>query len=177
MLKSKCNTRTCSCRSNWHRGSWCYTFFRVGAGYHVSHTRLFQLRPHIEVGSFYDGWQASAGIAPIWYVSPHLELAGTYVFNRIRFPDRDEGFDAHLARIRIGTALNTKLSTNAFIQFNSTNNTVSANVRFRYNLREGNDFWVVYNEGVNTDRDRLTPPLPFTDARTVLIKYTHTFHL
>jgi hypothetical protein len=154
-----------------------YTFFRVGAGYHVSHTRLFQLRPHIEVGSFYDGWQASAGVAPIWYVSPHLELSGTYVFNRIRFPDRDEGFDAHLARIRIGTAVNTKLSTNAFIQFNSTNNTVSANVRFRYNLREGNDFWIVYNEGVNTDRDRLTPPLPFTDARTVLVKYTHTFHL
>jgi hypothetical protein len=154
-----------------------YTFFRAGASYHVSHTRLFQLRPHIEVGSFYDGWQATIGVAPIWYVSRHLELSGTYVFNRIRFPDRDEGFDAHLARIRIGTALNTKLSTNAFIQFNSTNNTVSANVRFRYNLREGNDFWIVYNEGVNTDRDRLAPPLPFTDARTILIKYTHTFHL
>ncbi len=154
-----------------------YTFFRVGASYHVSHTRLLQLRPRVEVGTFYDGWQATAEVAPIWYVSRHLELSGTYVFSRIRFPERDQGFDAHLARLRIGTALDTRLSVNAFIQFNSTANAVSANVRFRYNVREGNDFWIVYNEGMNTDRDRLEPTLPFTDARTVLVKYTHTFHL
>ena len=154
-----------------------YTFFLVGASYHVSHTSLFQLRPRIEVGTFYDGWQATAGVSPVWYVSPHLELSGSYVFNRIRFPDRDQRFDSHLARLRIGTALNTKVSTNAFIQFNSSAKTVSANVRFRYNFREGNDLWIVYNEGMNTDRDRLTPTLPFTNARTVLIKYTYTFHL
>lgn len=154
-----------------------YTFFRIGASYHVSHTRLFQLRPHVEVGTFYDGWQATATISPIWYVSPHLELTGSYIFNRIRFPDRDQHFDSHLARLRIGTAVNTKISTYAFIQLNSTANTVSANVRFRYNFREGNDLWIVYNEGVNTDRHRFTPTLPFTDNRTILVKYTYTFHL
>ncbi len=154
-----------------------YTFFRVGASYHVSHTRLFQLRPHVEAGAFYDGWQATAGVSPILYVSPHLELSGFYRFDRIRFPDRDQGFDAHLARLRIGTALNTKVSTNAFIQFNSATNTVSANVRFRYNFREGNDLWIVYDEGMNTDRRRLTPTLPFTDIRTIMVKYTFTFHL
>ncbi len=154
-----------------------YTFFRVGASYHVSHTRLFQLRPHVEAGAFYDGWQATAGVSPIWYDSPHMELSGFYRFDRIRFPDRDQAFDAHLARLRIGTALNTKVSTNAFIQFNSATNTVSANVRFRYNFREGNDLWIVYDEGMNTDRRRLTPTLPFTDIRTILVKYTFTFHL
>ncbi len=55
-----------------------YTFFRVGASYHVSHTRLFQLRPRVEAGTFFDGWQATAEVSPIWYVSPHLELAGSY---------------------------------------------------------------------------------------------------
>jgi hypothetical protein len=154
-----------------------YTFFQAGVSYHVSHTRLFQLRPRVEAGTFYDGWQATAQVSPIWYVSPHLELAGTYRFNRIRFPDRDQRFDAHLARLRIGTALNTEVSTNAFIQFNSATNTVSANIRFRYNFREGNDLWIVYNEGINTDRYRLTPTLPFTDTRTILVKYTYTFHL
>jgi hypothetical protein len=154
-----------------------YTFFRVGASYHVSHTRLFQLTPRIEAGTFYDGWEATGEVAPIWYVSPHLELSGSYLFSRIRFPERDQRFDAHLARLRIGTALNTQLSTNAFVQFNSATHTVSANVRFRYNFREGNDLWIVYNEGMNTDRHRLTPTLPFTDTRTVLIKYTYTFHL
>jgi len=154
-----------------------YTFFRAGASYHVSHTRLFQVNPRIEAGTFYDGWQATVELTPTWYVSPHLELSGFYQFSRIRFPARDQRLDAHLARLRIGTAVNTKLSTNAFLQFNSTTHSVSANVRFRYNFREGNDFWIVYNEGVNTDRDRLAPPLPFTDSRTVLVKYTYTFHM
>jgi hypothetical protein len=133
------------------------------------------VNPRVEAGTFYDGWQATAELSPIWYVSPHLELWGLYQFTRIRFPARDQLFDAHLSRLRIGTALNTKVSTNAFVQFNSTTHTVSANVRFRYNFREGNDFWIVYNEGMNTDRYRLTPTLPFTDARTVLVKYTYTF--
>ena len=154
-----------------------YTFVRAGAAYHVSHTRLFQVNPRVEAGSFYDGWQATAELAPVWYVSPHLELSGFYQFTRIRFPARDQGFDAHLARLRIGTALNTKLSTNAFLQFNSTIHTLSANIRFRYNFREGNDLWIVYNESMNSDRDRLTPALPFTDTRAVLVKYTYTFHL
>ena len=152
-----------------------YTFFHAGASYHLSATRLFQLNPEIEAGRFYDGWQATVGVTPIWYVSPHLELSGSYQYNRIRFPDRDQRFDAHLARLRIGTALNTKLSTNAFLQLNSAAHGVFANVRFRYNFREGNDLWVVYNQGLNTDRGRITPTLPPTDNRTVLIKYTYTF--
>ena len=104
-----------------------------------------------------------------------LDESGFYRFDRIRFPVRNQGFDAHLARLRIGTALNTRLSTNAFIQFNSVTNTLSTNVRFRYNFREGNDLWIVYDEGINTHRHRLTPTLPFTNIRTILIKYTHTF--
>lgn len=154
-----------------------YTFFRLGASYHVSHTRLFQLRPRIEAGSFFDGWQATAEVSPVWYVSPHLELAATYLFNQIRFPDRDQQFTAHLARLQIGTALNTMVSTNAFIQFNSVTNSISANVRFRYNFREGNDLWLVYNESMNTERHRFTPMLPITEARTILLKYTYTFQL
>jgi len=154
-----------------------YTFFEAEASYHVSHTRLFQVNPRAAAGTFYDGWRVTAEVAPIWYVSPHLELSGFYQFTGIRFPDRDQRLDVHLARLRIGTALDTRLSTNAFIQFNSTAHLVSANVRFRYNFREGNDLWVVYNEGLNTSRDRLTPALPVTDSRTVLVKYTYTFHL
>jgi hypothetical protein len=154
-----------------------YTFVRASLGYHVSHTRLFQLRPRVEVGTFYDGWQMTGEIAPIWYVSPHLELSGFYRFDRIRFPDRDQGFDARLARLRIGTALSTRVSTNAFIQYNSADKSVSANVRFRYNFREGRDLWIVYNEGLNTDRARSVPQLPLSDARTILVKYTHTFQM
>lgn len=173
-----------------------YTFYRIGASYRETHTKLFQVRPSVNAGTFYDGWQMTAEISPILYVSPHLEMAGGYQYSRIRFPERDQfaqighpgseiillatggrRLDAHLLRLRIGTALNTKLSTNVFVQYNSLADALSANVRFRYNFREGNDLWIVYHEGVNTDRSGIGPPLLFVENRTLLVKYTHTLAL
>ena len=69
------------------------------------------------------------------------------------------------------------MSAQAFIQYNNVADAVAANVRFRYNFREGNDLWIVYNEGLNTNRHREMPFLPVTDTRTILLKYTHTFGL
>lgn len=154
-----------------------YTFYRVAANYHISHTSLIQLRPGFEIGSFFDGWQYSINASPVWYVSKHLELSGSYTYNKIEFPDRDQSLDVHIARFKVESALNTKLSTSAFIQYNSVSKSLSTNFRFRYNFREGNDLWIVYNEGMNTDRLRLTPHLPVSDNRTLLLKYTYTFQL
>lgn len=154
-----------------------YTFFNAEASYHVSHTSLLQLRPSIGAGSFYDGWQFSLGASPVWYVSKHLELGGSYAFNHIEFPDRNQAFNVHVARLRVRTALNTRISTNAFLQYNSVTNSVSTNVRFRYNFREGNDLWIVYNENLNTERNRVLPMLPASAGRTFLLKYTYTFGL
>ena len=147
-----------------------YTFFQVSASYHTSHTSLVQLRPQIAAGTFFDGSELSLGASPVWYISRHLELSGSYQYARIRFSERSEEFNAHLARLRIGTALNTEISTNTFIQYNSVTHVVSANVRFRYNFREGNDLWLVYNiTGLTESRGA---PM---DREALLIKYTHTF--
>ena len=156
-----------------------HTFVTAGASYQMPATRLLQTGARVEAGTFYDGWQATAELSPTWYVSPHLELSAAYAFNRVRFPDRGQAFDAHLARLRVGTALDTRLSTNAFLQYNSAAASFSANVRFRYNFREGNDLWVVFNEGLHTDLDRFPDRgrLPRLDNRTFLVKYTHTFRL
>ncbi len=124
---------------------------------------------------FYDGWLVNVWLSPIWYVSRFLELGTTYSLDIVRFPDRDQGFDSHILRLRIGAALDTKFSVNSFIQFSNVSNFAAANVRLRYNFREGNDLWLVYNEGFNLDRQRTEPALPLTDNRTVLLKYTYTF--
>ncbi len=77
--------------------------------------------------------------------------------------------------LRTNTALDTKLSLRAFVQFSNVSDYAAANVRLRYNLREGNDLWLVYDEGLNLNRDRFDPVLPRTNARTVALKYTHAF--
>jgi hypothetical protein len=149
----------------------------VGLSHGPPEGQLFRTRIGTSVGTFFDGrrWQVEA--SPTWNLSRHLELGGTYQANLVRFPDRDQQFVAHVARSRIRVGLNKRLSTNAFLQYNSAADLATADVRFRYNFGEGNDPWIVYSEGFNLDRTRTIPTLPRTDARSVLLKYTYTFKL
>jgi hypothetical protein len=139
-------------------------------------------RPGIEFfyGSFYDGRKATVKLSAIWNISRHLELRPNYEVNLIRFERRRQQFDSHLLQLRIQAALNTKASAAIFVQYNSAASLVISNARLRYNFSEGHDLWFVYNEGLNTDRDRFvpeSPPLPITNSRAVLLKYLYTFEL
>jgi hypothetical protein len=73
--------------------------------------------------------------------------------------------------------LTTKTSLTAFIQYNTAVDKLFSNIRFRYNPSEGNDFWLVYDEDMNTGLKREVPRLPRTSGRTILLKYTYTFRL
>ncbi|MBO6575219.1 MAG: carbohydrate binding family 9 domain-containing protein [Rhodothermales bacterium] len=126
-------------------------------------------------GTFFDGTRLEASLSPSINPSKHLELEATYEYNKVDFGPRDQSFDVHLARLRAQVGFNTKLSINGFVQLNSSADLVTTNARFRYNMREGNDLWVVYNEGLNLDRERLAPFLPISGGRTLLVKYTYTF--
>ncbi|MDZ7615215.1 MAG: hypothetical protein U5K51_17080 [Flavobacteriaceae bacterium] len=98
-----------------------------------------------------------------------------YAYNYAKFSDRDELFESHLTKLTIGTALNRKVSANALVQYNNTTDLFSANVRFRYNFKEGQDLWVVYNTGVNSNRMDYIPERPTIDTQSILVKYIHTF--
>ena len=73
--------------------------------------------------------------------------------------------------------MSVKLTASAFIQYNSLDRAVIANVRLRYNPREGVDFYIVYNENFNTGRSREVPALPLSSSRAIMVKYTYTFNL
>ena len=152
-----------------------YTYFRTEGGFDMPNKSLFRTDFGWALGSFYDGWRLDFGIKPTWNVSRHLEMISEYEVNVIRFPERNQGFNAHVIRLRTRAALNTQVSLNAFVQYNSASDRFSTNFRFRYNFREGSDLWLVYNEDLNTDRDYDIPRKLLTRGRTVLLKYTNTF--
>lgn len=152
-----------------------YTFTQANASYQMPNGQLFRTEGGVGGGSFYDGWRAFVDVESTWNASRHLELQGQYEGNIVRFPDRDDDFTVHILRLRTQLALNTKVSATVFFQYSSADDFVSTNVRFRYNFREGNDLWLVYNEGLNSDRDRNLIRLPRRDNRTFLLKYTYTF--
>jgi hypothetical protein len=131
------------------------------------------------VGGFYDGRHAELFIRPTWNLSRHLELGADLENTLIRFPDRDEAVNVHVARVRLRAAVDARLSAAALVQYNSLAHLVGLNLRLRYNVREGTDVWMVYDEGLNTERsiDGAPELLPLSASRSLRAKVTYTFGL
>lgn len=152
-----------------------YTYYTFGLDFNTTPGYLLRGDANLEVGSFFDGNKITFNIGPTWNASGHLEIGANYTLNEINFPDRNQHFTSHVIRLRSLYSLDTQFSVQSFLQFNNTRDIVLANVRVRYNFGDGNDFWLVYNDGYNTNRDEFEPKLPLSNVRTVLLKYTYTF--
>jgi hypothetical protein len=132
---------------------------------------------NVQAGGFYDGNIISVTASPILNLSASLQLSGAYVFNAVSFPDRDQSMISHIARVNILYMYSTKLSASAFIQLNNANSAFIGNFRIRYNPREGNDFYLVYNEYRGFMQPYSDPEFPPYFDRALMLKYTYTFRL
>ena len=59
----------------------------------------------------------------------------------------------------------------ALLQYNSSNKSLGANIRFRWEYQPGSELFVVYNE----QRDTLTPRFPELENRAFIIKINRLF--
>jgi hypothetical protein len=118
-------------------------------------------------------------IMPMFNISSSLQISGSYQYATIDFPDREKNnkLNIHTARLKTLVMLNTKLSASVLVQYVNTQDDLIANFRLRYNPREGNDFYLVYNEYRGIGIEEYMPALPNYYNRTILLKYTHTFRL
>ncbi len=152
-----------------------HTFLGVEAIYEPGGGRSIDAGLVLQAGEFYDGSRLSLGVRPRWSISPQLNFNGFFQVNRVSFPDRDQDYLALISRLKAEVTLTTSFSAFAFIQYNGAVDTVMGNIRIRFNPREGTDFYLVYNEGINTDRLREIPNLPYHSDRTIMLKYASTF--
>ena len=137
-----------------------YTFYGIGLKYNLFKGNPYTIGTIIDAGSFYDGRRISVSFTPVANISAHLQLEGMYQINRVEFPDRNQQFTGHIGRLKISAFLNNKLSLVSLAQYNSAIDKIITNIRFRYNPREGHDLYIVYDEGLNTYRDREFLKLP-----------------
>ncbi len=152
-------------------------YWATEAAVEMRAARAWPIRPNVTLtaGEFFDGNRVGLRSDLTWPASRHLEVVGGWEWNRIRFGARNEALDSRLVRLTLRGAVDTRFSIDAFGQYNSLTGQLTGNTRFRYNFREGRDLWLVWNEGLNLDRDPLAVPrLPFADARTLTLKYSHT---
>ena len=154
-----------------------YEFTQIKALAYTPFGSLLGFFADATVGQFYDGSLFSINIAPRYKVSPHINLEGFYGYNKGEFPERGESFDSHLARVKLEYLMNTKFSASAYLQYNSLDEVFVPNVRIRFNPKEGNDLYIVFNDLLNSNRQRELPHLPKSESRVVVVKYTYTFVL
>ena len=129
-------------------------------------------------GTYFDGTRTQLILKPTWNLSRHLEVGTDYQLSILRFDERRLRENVQVARVRVRTALDARRSGNVFVQYNSVTESVDVNVRLRYAIAEGTDLWFVYNEGLDTERTREAPGArlsPMSLARTMILKYSHTF--
>ncbi|MBT3382888.1 MAG: carbohydrate binding family 9 domain-containing protein [Prolixibacteraceae bacterium] len=131
----------------------------------------------LEGGQFFDGNRFSYTVTPFLNLSSSFLVSGTYQFDAVNFSERNQDFINHIARIKFEYMHSTKLSASSYVQYNTLNAGFVGNFRLRYNPREGNDFYIVFNEIRNLNPDLEIPLLPKLANRTLLLKYTHTFSL
>ena len=125
-------------------------------------SRSFYLNVLSESGPYFDGQRFSIRLQPTWNVSKQLELGATYSYDYVNFSETDQLLSNHIVGLKTLFMLDTHFSVNAYIQYNTSENIILTNFRLRYNPKEGNDIYLVINEGRNSDLDREDPPLPLT---------------
>ncbi len=154
-----------------------YSWAGVSGGFNLPQGRNISLWGNGYVGQFYDGQRLRTRLGPQWTASKNFTVGMTYEFNAIRFPARNDELLIHLAQLRLVWSFNSKISTDLFTQVSSLDEIVSSNLRFRYNLREGTDLYVVFSESMWTNRFQEGLWLPRADSRSVAVKYSQTWNL
>ena len=114
---------------------------------------------------------------PTWNVSKHLEIGAVTNFDWLEFKERNITQTNQIVGSKLVYMINTAFSFSGYLQYNTSVNEIMTNLRFRYNPREGNDLYLVFNDGRNTNLDREIPRLPVYSSRSFLLKYTYTFSL
>jgi len=158
-----------------YQGEYRYVGFRGNFG--TPGNKPFFIIMQTDGGQYYDGTRISINLQPTWNISRHFELGGIYNFDRLNFKGRNQKLLNHILGIKAIYMVDTRLSFNAYVQYNTAVNSILTNFRLRYNPKEGNDLFLVFNEGRNTNLSSEIPRLPVYSSRSVQIKYTYTFSL
>jgi hypothetical protein len=154
-----------------------YSYFSIWSMFSTPRSKPAYVMGMIQAGQYYDGNRFSVRLEPMWNISKHFELGGTYNFDHVSVSKRNLSWTNHIIGLKALYMLNTKFSVNAFIQYNKSVHEIITNLRIRYNPKEGNDLYIVFNEGRNTNLTRELPNLPVYYSRAVMVKYTYTFSL
>jgi len=102
-------------------------------------------------------------------VTPRLSVEPTVSFNHVSLPEGT--FTSKLARTRVSYTFTPRMFVSGLVQYNSSNDRVSANVRLRWEYHPGSELFIVYSE----DRDTRLVGFAQPRNRGIAIKLNRLF--
>ena len=104
-------------------------------------------------------------------MSPKLSLEPRLQWNWVDLPEGR--FTTRLVSSRVTYTMSPRLFAGALVQYNSSSESISTNVRLRWEYEPGSDLFVVYSEGRDTD----FRGFPRIANRGFVIKFTKLFRM
>jgi hypothetical protein len=144
-----------------------YWYDTLQASYALGIQRAFGGTATFEQGGFYDGEKTSVGLsAGRVELSSQLQLQPGVSLNWVTLPHGD--FTAQQIQTRLIYTMTPRSFVSALVQYNSTNRSVGANIRLRWEYRPGSELFVVYND----QRDTQGSGFPALTNRAFIVKVT-----
>jgi hypothetical protein len=143
-------------------------------GYNFGQQRPYSGNLLFEKGSYYNGDRTTVTFSRSRVnVTPQFSIEPNVSINRVELPVAGGSFTAKLFGPRVTYTMTPLMFASALIQLNSSTNSLSANVRLRWEYRPGSELFVVFNE----ERDTLAPRFPATRNRALIVKVNRFFRL
>ena len=148
-----------------------YTFQDYYASYSMGAQRRISGTFSIQRGEFFNG-----DITAIGYsrgrieITPQLSIEPSVSVNRIELPEGT--FTTKLATTRITYTFTPRMFFSGLLQYNSSLNVLSTNLRLRWEYQPGSEIFVVYNDQRDTELGRSYPML---ENRAFIVKFTRLF--
>ncbi|WP_109851690.1 DUF5916 domain-containing protein [Aquimarina sp. AU58] len=152
-----------------------YMFYYFGASYSPGNQRNIQFPVAIEYGTFYEGTNLKLEIKPTINFGKHFNIESSWKANHIVFDKQNTEEWIHVIQTKLNWAYNLHLSGSVIGQYNSVSDQFLTSVRLRYNVKDGHDIYLVYNQDYNIDRQLTTSNLPEYNNQIFTIKYLYTF--
>ncbi len=147
-----------------------YGFSDVFLSYSMGGQRRISGSFSFQRGGFFSGTITSAGYRRGRIeVTPQLSVEPGVSVNRIELPEGR--FTATLATTRATYTFTPRMFFGGLLQYNSSNNTLSANLRLRWEYSPGSELFVVYTD----QRDTMLRGAPVLENRAFIVKINRLF--
>lgn len=127
-----------------------YSFRDVTVGISLGQQRWYSGNLSVQRGGFFTGDRTTAAVrGGLINVSTRLSLEPTLSFNWVDLPEGS--FRNDLAVTRVNYAFSPRMFFGGLVQYSSSSNSFSTNLRLRWEYRPGSELFIVYTESRDTD--------------------------